>query len=204
MHYSSLRRAITLAGVLFGAGFLLGCMTVVKPVSSSEAMTTDDKHGMLFGGIHLTQSEKDLSGSLEGPMYMKWRIQEETDGTHILLSRLPLDGPFAVKLPTGSYRVTDVSFHTNQGVWHTEIPTTFRVLSGECTSLGLWKLELQNEFRAGWLTRKTFDERKVLNENDTARIADTRSCPIVTTSPDSGGQHAIRLSLYRSDQLVRP
>ena len=202
MYYPVLQRTITLVAILLCASFSLGCMTVVRPVSSSEAMTTDDKHGILFGGIHLTQNKKDLSVSLEGPMYMKWWIQEETDGTHILLSRLPLDGPFVVKLPTGSYRVTDVSLHGSRGVWHTELPKTFRILSGECTSLGLWKLELQNELRSGWLTQQTSDEN-VLAQSDIGRMVETRGCSMVTTH-HSGVQEAIRLSLYRSDQLVRP
>ena len=202
MYYPMLQRTITLMGILLWASFPLGCMNVVRPLSSSDAMMTDDKHGILFGGIHLTRNEKDLSRDLDGAMYMKWWVQEETHGTHILLSRLPLDGPFAVKLPTGFYRVTDVSLYTSDGVWHTELPKTFTVLSGECTTLGFWKLELQNEFRSGWLTQQSFD-KNVFAQNDIGRIVETKGCPIVTT-PHSGEKQAIRLSLYRSDQLVRP
>lgn len=204
MYYPVLHRAITLVSILLWANFSVGCMTVVKPASSSEAMTTDDKHGILFGGFHVTQKEKDPSAGPEGPRYMKWWVQEETHGTHILLSRLPLNGPFVVKLPAGSYRITDVSLHSSQGIWHIELPKTFRVLSGECTSLGLWKLELQSEMRFGWLTQQRADE-KVLAENDIGRMVETRGCHQMVAIPfDPSGKNTIRVSLYRSDQLIRP
>lgn len=203
MKYPVLRHASILVGILLLASFSLGCMTVVTPVSPSEVTPTDENHGLLFGAIQLTQNEKALSTDLADTMYMKWWIQEETHGRHMLLSRLPLDGPFEVKLPAGSYRITDVSFHTNQGVWHTELPTAFSILSRECTSLGTWKLELQEGLRTGWITRQVSDE-KVLSPDDRGRTFETRGCPIVTAQLDPSGQHSIRLSLYRSDQLVRP
>lgn len=203
MCYPALQRTIALVGILLWAGLSLGCMNVVRPVSSSGDIATGDKHGTLFGGIHLTQHEKDLPTDLDGATYMKWWVQEETHGTHILLSPLPLNGPFAVKLPTGSYRVTDVSLHTSKGIWHTELPKKFTVRPGECTSLGLWKLELQNEFRSGWLTQQRFDE-KVL-ANDIGRIVETEGChQIATTSFNPSEKNTIRVSLYRSDQLIRP
>ncbi len=204
MYYPVLQRAIALVGILLYATVSFGCMTVVKPASSSEAMTADDQHGILFGGIHLTQKENDLSAGPEWPIYMKWWVQEETHGTHILLSRLPLNVPFAVKLPAGSYRITDVSLHSSQGVWHTELPKTFTVLSGECTSLGLWKLELQDELRFGWLTHEKSDE-KVRAKNDMESMVEARGCHQIAAPPfDPSGKNTIRVSLYRSDQLIRP
>jgi hypothetical protein len=203
MNYPVFRHTITLVGIVLLASFALGCSKVVVPVSPLEATITDKNHGFLFGAIHLTQNEKDLSAGLEGPMYMKWWLQEETHGGHILLSRLPLDGPFAVKLPTGSYRVTDVSFHTRRGVWHTELPTAFSILSRECTSLGMWKLELEEGFRAGWITRQVSDE-KALGEGDFGKTFEAKSCPNIVASLDPEGKHSVRLSLRSRGDFDRP
>ncbi|MFY4728198.1 hypothetical protein [Nitrospira sp. BLG_2] len=202
MYYSVLQRTVVLVGILFWVSLSLGCTNVVRPISSSEGMTTEDKQGILVGGIHLAQNDKELSADHNGSMYMKWWIQEETHGTDILLSRLPLDGPFAVKLPVGSYRVTDVSLHTSKGIWHIGLPKSFTVHSGECTSLGVWKLEPQSEFRSGWLTPERVDERG-LTQNDRGHIIEPKGCTLMT-APHSNEQSAMRVSLYRWDELVRP
>ena len=198
MHYQALRRTTTLVGTLLLSSFALGCMTVVTPVSSPDAAMADQNHGLLVGSIHLTPNEKDLS-----PMYMKWWIEEETRGTHILLTHLPINVPFAVKVPAGSYRVTDASFHTGQGVWLTELPTKFTVLSRECTSLGMWNLELQSGFQAGWLTPQVSNEQ-VLTKDRFRRISDAQSCPTVVASLNPDGQHPMRLSLRTRGDFDRP
>ena len=198
MYYQALHRTITLVGALLLSSFALGCVTVVTPVSSSDATMTDQNHGLLVGSIHLTPNEKDLS-----PMYMKWWIEEETRGTHILLTHLPINVPFAVKVPAGSYRVTDASFHTDQGVWLTDLPTKFTVLSRECTSLGIWNLELQSGFQAGWLTRQVSDQ-KALAQDEFGRTSEIQGCPIVMASLDPEGKLSLRLSFHSRNNFDRP
>jgi hypothetical protein len=83
---------------------------------------------------------------------MKWSLEEETEGKHIVLADLPTAGPFVVKLPAGSYRVKGISFEGLWGTWHTVLPTTFQVQSGGCTSLGTWELQRQTESFADWIT----------------------------------------------------
>src|SRR5574337_2207435 len=150
---------VSLLGILILTSVALGCTTVVAPVSHPEAMIPDQNHGLLVGAVYLDRNEANLSSGLTWPRYIKWLIEEETNGSRILLSRLPLDGPFAVKLPPGSYRITDVSLHSDQGVWYTGLPTTFRVQSGGCTNLGVWNLELKKEFRVGWLIQEVSNQQ---------------------------------------------
>ncbi len=198
MYYQALRRTMTLVGTLLLSSFALGCMTVVTPVASPDAAMTDQNHGLLVGSIHLTPNDNDLS-----PMYMKWWIEEETRGTHILLTHLPINAPFAVNVPAGSYRVTDVSLHTGQGVWLTELPTKFTVLSRECTSLGEWNLELQHGLLAAWLTRQVSNEQ-ALAKDRLRGTSDTQSCPTVVASLNPDGKHSMRLSLRTRGDLDRP
>lgn len=77
---------------------------------------------------------------------------EETQGTRIVLADLPTAGPFAVKLPTGSYRVIRVRFDNLWGTWRTMHPTSFQVQPGGCTSLGTWKLQRETESLTDWIT----------------------------------------------------
>lgn len=189
-------------GVFLLASVALGCTMVVNPVSSSETIMMDENHGLLVGAIHLTRDERSLSAGLKWPTYTKWWIEEKTQGTRMVLTPLPLDGDFTLKLPPGSYRITDVSFHSSQGAWYTELPTTFRILSGECTSLGALKLELLEGFRVGWITQQVSDEKARAVENK-GITSETSGCPIIAPLTP-GKQRSVRLILYRPDQLVRP
>ncbi len=59
MNYSMTQRTITLVSLLW-ASFSFGCMTVVRPISTSEPITTDGQHEILFGDIQLKQNVKML------------------------------------------------------------------------------------------------------------------------------------------------
>ncbi|MGQ0557576.1 MAG: hypothetical protein ACT4PN_16715 [Nitrospiraceae bacterium] len=201
MKYPILRHAAPLMTVLLGS-IALGCTTVVNPVSSLETTVMDKNYGLLVGAIHLTRDERSLSAGLKWPAYTKWWIVEETHGTRMLLTPLPLDGDFTLKLPPGSYRITDVSFHSSQGAWHTELPTTFRILSGECTSLGALKLDLLKGFRVGWITQQVSGEN-VRAEDHKGKASEASDCSTIAPLT-SDYQRLIRLSLYRPDQLIRP
>lgn len=70
------------------------------------------KHGWLLGRIDLTRHEMDHTENFKKMRMadMKWWLEEETDGKRFQISRLPINDPFAIKLPAGSYRVTGISF----------------------------------------------------------------------------------------------
>jgi hypothetical protein len=63
-------------------------------------------------------------------------LEEEAKRKRFVIADLPTDGPFVLKLPTGSYRIKGISFENLWGIWRTMLPTTFVIHPRECTSLG--------------------------------------------------------------------
>jgi len=127
MNYPILRRGMVLIGILVSTHFALGCTSVVAPVSHSELATTDKNHGLLVGTIHLTHARKSQPSDSKWSGEMKWWVEEQTSGSRMLIKHLPLNGPFVLKLPPGSYRVTDITLTSVRGLWHTVLPTTFSI-----------------------------------------------------------------------------
>jgi hypothetical protein len=185
---------LAFASILLLAGFAIGCTTVVAPISSAEVTMTDENHGFLFGTIHLTRKDKDQSAGLKWPKDMKWLITDETRGKRFLITPLPIDGSYVVKLPAGSYRLTDVSFNSIRGTWHTSLPATFTLRPQECTSLGTWELQLQTAFVGGWLSRKVVNEQE--SAPDTLkRLFVEKDCPISVVSLEPYVKTAAKLRL---------
>jgi hypothetical protein len=198
MHYQALRRTINFIGILLFSWFSIGCMSVVTPVPPSDATMVDESHGLLLGTVHLTPNERVLS-----PIYMKWWIEEETRGTHILLTNLPVDIPFAVRLPAGSYRITEASFHTGLGVWLTDLSTTFKVLPRECTSLGSWNLDPQHGFLTALLTRQVTGDQAGAQDK-LGETSETQGCPTIVASLNPDGKQSMRLTLRTRGDFDRP
>lgn len=177
MNYPILRRSMVFMGILLSVHFAVGCTTVVAPISSADVTTTDENHGFLFGTIHLTRNDKDQSAGLQWPKDMKWLVTEETRGKRFLITPLPIDGSYVVRLPAGSYRLVDVSFNSIRGTWHASLPARFTLRPQECTSLGAWKLQLQTAFVGGWLSRQVMDQ-PALAPDTLQRLLVGRDCPI--------------------------
>lgn len=181
MNYAILRQKLVLASVLLLAGFAVGCTTVVKPISISEPNPTDGRHGLVVGDIRLAWHGPDQPEGRKGPVDMKWSLEEETQGKHIVLADLPTAGPFVVRLPVGSYRVNHIRFGGIWGTWHTVLPTTFQVQSGGCTSLGTWELLRDNDSLEDWLTGHVFKElnpthvelQEILASQDCSTLAES-------------------------------
>ena len=193
MSYSILHRSMVLAGIMISAHFAFGCSTVVSPVSHSELITTDKNHGLLVGTIHLTHARKSQPPDSKWPGEMKWWVEEQTSGSRILIKHLPLDGPFVLKLPPGSYRVTDIMLTSVRGLWHTVLPTTFSIRPEACTALGTWELEMQTGFLTGWMTRQVSHEERVAHDA-IERAFGAEGCPTLVAPLESPVKSLVKLN----------
>lgn len=189
MDYPILLRNTVFVSILLSSYFALGCATVVSPVSTAEIAMADKNHGLLVGAIHLTHAPADFKWSRE----MKWWVEEETSGSRIFINHLPLEGPFVLKLPPGSYRVTDITFTSVRGLWHTVLPTTFSIQSETCTSLGTWELEMQTGFFTGWMTRQVSHEEKVAHDA-IERGFGAEGCPTLVAPLESPIKRLVKLN----------
>ena len=190
--------------ILLSVHLTLGCATVVTPLIPRSSFVTDTKHGLVLGRIHLTWNGKDQRAGQRFPFDVKWRITEETVGTRFLVDQLPVDGPFVLKLPTGSYQLTAVSLDNPLGIWQASLPTTFHVRSQECTYLGTWDLNMKTEFFNGSLTRQVLDQRD-LAEHDLGAILGDGSWPTMVAQLGSPMESSLILTFQtRGTQLTSP
>lgn len=198
MNYSTFRHLFLMIVLASGIPFAAGCTTRVIPVSASEITIPDESHGVLFGKMHLTRNGQDLSTGLQWPMEMKWWVTEETHGRSFLIAHLPTNGSFAVKLPVGSYRVTDINFPGVRGLWHTVLPTSFTIRSRECTSLGTSEFEMHTGFLTGWITRTVSNEQGLL-QDDFESLLKTQNCPTAVAPLESPAKSLVRLWFHTRD-----
>ena len=163
--------------LLLALSVALGCAAVVTPIKPGADDSINQSEGLVLGRIHVTGSGKDSQGSPEQPLrtsfHVQWRIAEEASGKVFVVDGLPSDGPFVLKLPTGSYRLTAFSFNTALGVWQASLPATFDVSSRKCTYLGTWQLHLRAGFFDGSVSRQVFDQH-ALAENDLRTVFNAR------------------------------
>lgn len=168
-------------GFVIGASVLVvsmavGCASLRSPLSPSQIAIPDEDHGLLLGEIHLTRDGKSPSEGLRWPNEMKWWVEDEATGNRLMIGHLPIDGPFAVQLPIGSYRVTDISLAGTRGIWHTVLPTTFTIRPRECTALGTLDLEMSLGFFTGWMTRQVRHKMGIEHEN-MGEMYGAQGCP---------------------------
>lgn len=169
----------------------VGCASLRVPLSPSHVAIPDEDHGLLLGKIHLTRDGKSPSEGLSWPRDMKWWVEDEATGTRLMIGHLPLDGSFAVRLPVGSYRVTDMSLAGTRGIWHTVLPTTFTIRPRECTALGTLDLEMQTGFFTGWMTRRVSHEKGVAHEN-MGEIYGAPGCPTLVAPLEISVKSVVR------------
>lgn len=194
MSHQILRHGFLRSTLLF-AGVTLGCATVVTPISPSDTAKADENHGLLVGTIQLIQAGTAQSAALQWPREMQWWVEEQTSGSRILINHLPLDGPFVLKLPPGSYRVTDITFRSIRGIWHTVLPTTFSIQSEACTTLGIWELEMQTGFFTGWVTRQVSHEQE-FDQDEFGRFLDAKGCPTLVAPLDYHVKRSVGLYFH--------
>jgi len=184
MKHTILCQRLILTSAFLLTGFAAGCTTVVKPLSPSIPILTEGGQGLLVGQIRLAWHGPDQPNAVSPPWNMNWSLEEETGGKHLLLADLPTAGPFVVKLPAGSYRVTGIRFDGVWGTWHTVLPTAFRVQSGGCTSLGTWELQRERESFADWITGHVFKDLESTHVELQSVLA-TQDCSAVAASSES-------------------
>ncbi len=161
MNRNTLYHGLGMVASVLVVSMAVGCASLRVPLVPSHIAIPDEDHGLLLGKIHLTRDGKSPSEGLGWPKEMKWWVEDEATGTRLMIGHLPLDGPFAVQLPVGSYRVTDISLAGTRGIWHTMLPTTFTIRPRECTALGTLDLEMQTGFFTGWMTRQVSHEKGI-------------------------------------------
>lgn len=195
-----LKMSALVGALLIGSSLLPACTTVVAPIYHEDIAAPDEEHGLLLGHIHLTRNGKTKSAGLQWPRDMNWWIEEETQGRRFLLTQLPIEGPYVVKLPAGSYRITDVSFDSIRGIWRAALPTAFSIRPGECTALGKWKLQLQAGFFAGWISRQVLE-----TPHDEVQQFTVRDCPVSVAAVQSSVQSAVTLRFKSGgDEFLLP
>ncbi len=189
-----LRHLCLMSVFLVIVGSALGCTTALVSVSPADIimLDTDEDHGWLLGKIELVRKEGDRAVILKEIVDMNWWLEEETDGERFKISHLPINGPFAVQLPAGSYRVTRIGFHNKRGEWITELPATFRVQSRECISLGEWVLQMRTGTYRGWVTREVahYDG---LTQDGSEHIPNVKDCPTLVAPLEPSVQRPIKL-----------
>lgn len=184
------------AGVLLlMTGVAIGCVSRAVPISHTHVEAIDDGHGLLLGTHRLSADDQKRLSDLKWSSNMKWWIEEVTQGKQSLVVRVPLDGAFAVKLPAGSYRVTDIVIDSSRGKWHTALPTTFEIRSRECTSLGTSELQFKVGLWGGWIARQVLNAQE-LGDDGRERMAGERTCPTSMAQLESPVTRSIRLGLY--------
>ena len=159
--------------LLFGVALVFGCTTVVTPLQPGDRTSfTKGDHGLVLGRVHLMWNGKDQRTGVRLPFDVRWRITEEQSGTQLVINHVPLDGPFVLDLPAGSYRLTHISLDNSLGIWQTSLPASFSVQPQECTYLGTWELTMQTDFFSGSITRQVIDQRDLAQRDLQATISD--------------------------------
>ncbi|MFO0700424.1 MAG: hypothetical protein U0236_14480 [Nitrospira sp.] len=172
-----------LVPLCFMLNVVLGCAAMITPMAPGANDSLRPDEGLVLGRIHITDSTGESFASSRQPFrtsfHMQWRLKDQKLGKEFVIDPLPKDGPFAVKLPTGSYELTAMSFDTALGIWQASLPTTFTVSSQACTYLGTWELRTNAGFFDGSIVRHVIDQH-ALAENDLQTFVNDRpGCPMV-------------------------
>lgn len=185
--------------LLLIADVSFGSTTAVVPLSTSDREQADQDHGLLLGTNHFTigfiRNGQGQSPDFKHSSEMEWHIEEVTHGKRSLTVQLPIDGPFVVRLPVGSYRVTKMRFISSGGSWHTVLPTAFEIRPWECTSLGTSMLQMQVGFSTGWIRRQVLNEQE-FSRNENGRTLGQKECPTSIAQLESSVKHSVRLDRH--------
>jgi len=199
----SSRPGRSLAFLLVGLVATMGCTTVVTPLKPGATSLEGPDHGYVLGRVHLQWNGKAQAVG-QFPFDMKWRLTDEKSGAQLVVDRIPVDGPFVLNLPVGSYRLTAVSFDNGLGMWQTPLPTTFSVRPQECTYIGTWDLTMQTEFFSGLLTRRVRDQQEQAEE-DMRTIMGDRTWPPMVSQLGTSMQSPLVLTFQsQGTQLTSP
>ncbi|BFU89223.1 MAG: hypothetical protein NTAFB01_04100 [Nitrospira sp.] len=182
----------------------MGCVTVVTPLKPGTGTSLEaPDHGYVLGRVHLQWNGKPQTVG-QFPFNMKWRLTDEKSGKQLVIDQVPVDGPFVLNLPVGSYRLTAVSFDNGLGIWQTPLPTSFTVRPKECTYVGTWDLTMQTEFFSGLLTRQVRDQQEQAEQDMRTIIGDRTRPPMVAQLGAPGQSPMILTFQTEGTQLTSP
>jgi len=190
-------RSVSLMIILLLVGDLVFGYTagVVAP-SVFERKQADHDHGVLLGTHHLvmnvSRNGQSHATNFRRSYEMEWDIEEVTHGKRSLTVHLPVDGPFVVRLPVGSYRVITMRIRSPEGTWHAVLPTAFEIRPWECTSLGTSMTQMQVGFVTGWISRHVLHEKEFSRANHDQLIGGNR-CSISRATLRSSVKYPVRL-----------
>jgi hypothetical protein len=140
--------ALILSGIIGIGGFSFGCTTSLSPLNPEDITLDNPGAGLVFGQIHLVYNGKDLRTGLRYPVTLAWWMSDDPQGRSFVVSDLPVDGSFILKLPLGRYNITSLGFRDGLREWTVSLPAVFTVEAG-CTYLGTWELRFQAGTFAG-------------------------------------------------------
>lgn len=176
-------------GRIFSAllGFSLmvtsGCASVLTPMEPGSTRSLQSDEGLVLGRIQVMGGggEQFVSPDqpFRSPFHIQWRLKEETLGKEFVIDRLPRQGPFVLKLPTGSYQLTAFSFDTALGIWQASLPASFTISPQGCTYLGTWELRMRAGFFDGSVSRQVIDQRSVAESDLKTFVNDELWPPMV-------------------------
>lgn len=183
---------VALAGALGAVAFLTGCVTQLRNLPPETAAITNPGEGLVLGRIHLVYNGKEQRTGLRSPAELRWLMANESDGNRFLVSGLPVDGQFILKLPVGSYRITIIVFHDVLGQWSANLPATFTVHAG-CTYLGTWELDFHTGPFSGQASGTVINQVEEMSDLH-SRIPRGESCPLTTALLETAAQGSMKLT----------
>jgi len=184
----------------------LGCVSVSTPITPGSAGSLESDEGLVLGRIQLKGNEgEQFAGPdqpFRSPFHIQWRLKSLKK--EFVIDHLPRQGPFVLKLPTGSYQLTVVSFDTAFGIWQASLPANFTVSPGGCTYLGTWELRMGVGFFDGSVSRQVIDQRSVAESDLKAFVDDGLLPPIVTQLGPAGKSPLILTFRTQGTDLTSP
>lgn len=194
----------SLTFLLLGLVVTMGCTSVVTPLKPDDVTSLEKPdQGYVLGRVHLQWNGKSQTVG-QSPFTMKWRLTDEKSGTQMVIDQVPVDGPFVLNLPAGSYRLTAVSFDNGLGVWRTPLPTSFSVRPQECTYVGTWDLTMQTKFFTGTLTRQVRNQQEQAETDMRTIMGDRAWPPMVAQLGEPGHSPMVLTAQTQGTQLTSP
>lgn len=204
LHISS----VVLVPVLLMLNVMLGCAAILSPMKPGANDSIKSDEGLVLGRIQLTDRNGVAFESLKQPFrtsfHVQWRLKDQKLGKEFMVDALPKDGPFAVKLPTGSYQLTELSFDTALGIWQASLPTTFTVSSRVCTYLGTWELRTEAGFFDGSIVRHVVDQHNLAENDLKIFMQDSLETSMVTELSSSMASPLVLTSRTQGTDLTSP
>ena len=155
-------------------GMFAGCTSELRPLSVETVTAPEQDEGLALGRVHLVYNGKDLRSGLRLPATIGLWMSDEVSKKHFLVSDLSADGPFILKVPTGSYRIDSLVFHDGFREWIGDLQGGLTVSPG-CTYLGTWNLAINAGTFAGQAVGTVINEVEEMSDI-ISRIQNTAPC----------------------------